>query len=92
MVSFALGRYPRGLVARNEVPGWSGALATRYRNAGMSTKTLIKEIVMSRTYRLSNTAAPGTPPSIDLENRLLARANRRRISPSGVRQVIPRFV
>ena len=63
-------------------------LATRYRESGMSTKTLIREIVLSRTYRLASRATTGSPPSPDLENRLLARANRRRLDAECIRDAI----
>jgi Protein of unknown function (DUF1553) len=60
-------------------------LATRFRARGLSTKTLIREIVLSRTYRL---ASPATGPTTDLENRLLARANRRRLDAECIRDAI----
>ena len=60
-------------------------LAMRYREMGMSTKSLIKEIVLSRTYRLASQAAA---PATDLENRFLARAHRRRLDAECIRDTI----
>lgn len=63
-------------------------LADRYRTQGWSTKTLIKEIVMSRTYRQSSVPAMGVPANVDGENRLLARAHRRRLDAECIRDAI----
>lgn len=63
-------------------------LATRYRDLGMSTKSLIQEIVLSRTYQLASEVSPAAPASADLENRLLTRANRRRLDAECIRDAM----
>lgn len=52
-------------------------LATQFVAEGWSTKSLIRQIVLSRTYRLSSVASPQQVKS-DPENRLLGHAVRRR--------------
>ena len=52
-------------------------LATQFIAEGWSTKSLIRQIVLSRTYRLSSVASPQLGKA-DPENRLFGHANRRR--------------
>lgn len=63
-------------------------LAIRYRESGMSTKSLIREIVLSRTYQLASEALPDAPALADPENRLLTRANRRRLDAECIRDAM----
>jgi hypothetical protein len=53
-------------------------LATRFLAEGWSVKGLVREIVMSRTYRRSSRATPALV-RLDPENRWLARGGRRRL-------------
>ena len=53
-------------------------LALRLQEEQWSTKSLIREIVLSRTYRLSS-AMTEESVEVDPENRLLSRMNRRRL-------------
>ncbi|MBL9117850.1 MAG: DUF1553 domain-containing protein [Verrucomicrobiaceae bacterium] len=59
-------------------------LALKFRKSGGSLKTLIRELVLSRTYRL---ASEGTGPrvSADPENRLFARHVLRRLTAEEIR-------
>ena len=52
-------------------------LASQLITNGWSVKSLVRQIVLSRTYRLNSTSSPDLQ-KIDPENRLFARANRRR--------------
>ena len=54
-------------------------LARRLQQGQWSTKKLIREIVLSRTYRLSSVMNQDSD-AVDPENRLLSRMNRRRLS------------
>ncbi len=56
-------------------------LALKFTENSWSIKTLIREIVLSRTYQLSSL----TEPNHDLENRLLGRANRKRLEAESIR-------
>ena len=60
-------------------------LASRFMEQGWSVKKLIREIVLSRTYQL---AATTTSAQADLENRLLAHANRRRLDAECIRDAM----
>ena len=62
-------------------------LARRFTQQGWSTKKLIREIVLSRTYRLSTTGDPQATAA-DPENRLLSRMNRRRLDAECIRDAI----
>ncbi|VTT97722.1 probable xanthan lyase : Uncharacterized protein OS=Singulisphaera acidiphila (strain ATCC BAA-1392 / DSM 18658 / VKM B-2454 / MOB10) GN=Sinac_5710 PE=4 SV=1: PSCyt1: PSCyt2: PSD1 [Gemmataceae bacterium] len=62
-------------------------LATRFVKDGWSTKKLVREIVLSRTYRQSSAAAPETAKA-DPDNQLFGRANRRRLEGEAVRDAI----
>jgi hypothetical protein len=59
-------------------------LALRFVQEGWSVKKLIREIVLSRTYQLSS----ANTPSVDPENRLLWRHNRRRLDAEAIRDTI----
>ena len=58
-------------------------LATKFVADGMSWKKLHKDILLSRTYQLAVTPVPANGTK-DPENRLFARANRRRLEAEGV--------
>ncbi len=59
-------------------------LSNRFVENGGSTKKLIREVIRSRTYRLS-TAYDEKAYAIDPEDRLLWRANRRRLEAEAIR-------
>jgi hypothetical protein len=59
-------------------------LAVRFMEQGWSTKKLIREIVLSRAYRLG-TATLARNEKTDPDNRLLWRANRRRLEVEAIR-------
>ena len=59
-------------------------LAVRFMDQGWSTKKLIREIVLSRAYRLS-TATVARNEKVDPDNKLLWRANRRRLEVEAIR-------
>jgi cytochrome c553 len=59
-------------------------LAVRFMDQGWSTKKMIREIVLSRAYRLSS-AASDRNEQIDPGNVLLWRANRRRLEMEAIR-------
>jgi hypothetical protein len=59
-------------------------LAHRFVTNSWSTKKLVREIVLSRTYALSSSTNPGR----DLENRFYSRANRRRLDAESMRDTI----
>ena len=62
-------------------------LAARFVEQGWSVKTLIREIVLSRTYRLGPQHIEASAKS-DPENRLLWRANRRRLEGEAFRDAV----
>lgn len=62
-------------------------LANRFVNDNWSTKKLIREIVLSRVYRLKSDVSDETL-AIDPENRLLAHANRIRVDAEVLRDSI----
>ncbi|QDS91471.1 Planctomycete cytochrome C [Roseimaritima multifibrata] len=62
-------------------------LAVSFVQSGWDTKALIKEIVMSKTYRQSSVAAPDIFKA-DPENRLLARGSRYRMDAEMIRDQI----
>jgi len=62
-------------------------LATRFVAEGWSTKKLVREIVLSRTYGLSS-AASDAARRLDPENVLLASAHRRRLDVESMRDAI----
>lgn len=59
-------------------------LAMNFMDRGWSVKALIKEIVMSNTYRQSSAGQS----DIDPDNRLLARANKRRLDAEVIRDAM----
>jgi hypothetical protein len=59
-------------------------LAVRFMDQGWSTKKLVREIVLSRTYRLSTTTVARNEKA-DPDNNLLWRANRRRLEVESIR-------
>lgn len=61
-------------------------LATKFRNLGWSRKALIREIVMSATYRQASVHRPELD-DLDPQNKLLHRQNRFRIEAEIVRDV-----
>ena len=60
-------------------------LARRYVQLGWSTKKLIREIMLSRVYRLASNMPS---PSTDQENRLFSRANRKRLEAEAIRDTM----
>jgi hypothetical protein len=62
-------------------------LALRLVAHGWSIKKLVREIVLSRTYRQSSTGDPATITA-DPENRLFGRANRRRLEAEAIRDTM----
>jgi hypothetical protein len=59
-------------------------LATRFVESGWSTKSLVREIVLSRTWQL----ASGPPPEGDPDNRLLSCHPRRRLDAEQLRDSV----
>jgi hypothetical protein len=59
-------------------------LATRFMKAGWSQKSLLRSLVLSRTYRLSS-ANESAAAKIDPENKLLWRMNRQRLDAEAMR-------
>lgn len=86
--------FDRGIVASVDNFGKLGSepshpelldyLAATFRENGGSTKSLIREIVLSRAYRLSSTATDELAEA-DPENRLLGHQNRRRLNAEEIR-------
>lgn len=62
-------------------------LAARFAGNGWSVKKLVREIVLSKTYRQA-VAPNAAAAKIDPENRLLWRANRRRLEAEAIRDAI----
>ena len=62
-------------------------LASRFVELDWSVKKLIREIVLSRTYQLAADHDPGAAEA-DPENRLLWRANRRRLEAEAMRDAV----
>jgi hypothetical protein len=93
-----------GLVRTIDTFGFSGerpshpelldTLAVRFMEGGWSVKKLIREIVLSETYRQASRtdfhppSAHRTPQSQDPDNRLLAHANRRRLDAEVLRDAM----
>jgi hypothetical protein len=59
-------------------------LAVQFVEEGWSMKKLVRQIVLSHTYRLSTAASPSPDP----ENRLYARMNRRRLDAECIRDTV----
>ena len=62
-------------------------LALQFMQEGWSTKRMIRQIVLSRTYQLSSTPDPANQ-EIDPENHLLWRATPRRLEAEAIRDAI----
>jgi hypothetical protein len=62
-------------------------LAVRFAEEGWSVKSLVRRIVLSRTYRLATSDDPKAQ-AVDPENRLLWRMNRKRIDAESLRDTI----
>jgi len=62
-------------------------LATRFMREGWSIKRLVRAIVLSRTYQLSSSAAPGLLAA-DSDNRLHTRHTRRRLDAESLRDAM----
>jgi hypothetical protein len=68
-------------------PGLLDFLAVRFMDRGWSIKSLVREVVGSRTYRLSILGDPAAAAA-DPENRRLGHANRRRLEAECIRDAI----
>ena len=89
--------FGRGIVASTENFGTRGEqpthpelldyLAARFVAQGWSTKNLIREIALSRVYRLAS-KPDARNDEIDAENRLLWRSSRRRLEAEAIRDVV----
>ncbi len=62
-------------------------LAARFMDEGWSTKRLVRELVLSRAYRMS-TAENAKAAAADPENRLLWRMNRKRLDAESLRDAM----
>ena len=62
-------------------------LAVKFVEGGWSVKTLVRHIVLSRTYRQGSSADPKAVAA-DPENRLFGRANRRRLEAEAIRDTM----
>lgn len=62
-------------------------LAVNFMKQGWSVKRLIKQIMLSRTYQLSS-VGDSTALTVDPQNRLLWRMNRRRLDAEAIRDTI----
>jgi hypothetical protein len=76
--------YVGELPSHPELLDW---LATRFVTEGWSTKKLIREIMLSRTYQLGS-ARSEEAKRIDPENRLLSHAHRRRLDAESLRDAM----
>lgn len=63
-------------------------LARRFMEGGWSVKKMIKEIVMSKTYRQAGLKEPGPVSKVDPDNRLLSHASRRRLDAEAIRDAM----
>ena len=90
--------FGRGLVTTPDDYGVNGArpshpellddLAVRFMDGGWSTKQLIRELVLSRTYRQADSASAAGVVDIDPENIFLARSTPRRLEAEPLRDAI----
>ena len=62
-------------------------LAIEFRESGGSIKSLVRKLVLSRTYRLSSTAGEALAKA-DPENRWFSRQNRRRLTAEEIRDSV----
>lgn len=65
-------------------------LAAKFMEEGWSTKKLVREMVLSETFRLSSVSNAAATEA-DSENRLLSRANRQRLSGEEIRDAMLRI-
>lgn len=63
-------------------------LALRFMEGGWSVKKMIREIVMSETYRRAGLRVPGRASRVDPDNRLLSHASRRRLDAEAIRDAM----
>jgi len=63
-------------------------LATRFMAGGWSVKSLVRGIVTSNTYAMSDSAGDGGLAEVDPENRLLSRFPRRRLDAESLRDAM----
>jgi cytochrome c553 len=63
-------------------------LALRFMEGGWSVKKMIKEIVMTETYRRAGLREPGRASKVDPDNRLLSHASRRRLDAEVIRDAM----
>ena len=66
-------------------------LAVRFMEQGWSVKQLVREMVFSRAYQQASAnrqSAIGNPQSVDPENKLLWRANRRKLDAEAIRDTV----
>lgn len=64
-------------------------LASEFMNRGWSVKTLIRNIVLSRTYQLSSHVSAASTQ--DAENRLLTHQNRKRLTAESIHDALLQF-
>jgi len=62
-------------------------LATKFMAEGWSIKRMVKQLVLTQTYQMSSDPNP-QKRSIDIENRLLWRANRKRLEAEAIRDAM----
>jgi len=62
-------------------------LALRFQSSGWSLKSLLREIVLSRTYQLASTASPQAA-NLDPDNTLLWRSTPRRLEAEAIRDAM----
>ncbi|MCH2211082.1 MAG: PSD1 and planctomycete cytochrome C domain-containing protein [Fuerstiella sp.] len=75
--------------ARASHPELLDYLAQRFMQQGWSVKQLIRELLLSRTYRMASVTGSNTDTqSVDPENRLLWRMNRRRLEAEAIRDTV----
>ena len=66
-------------------------LAVRFMDEGWSVKKLVRELVLSRAYQQASgnpQSAIANPQSVDPENKLLWRANRRKLDAEAIRDTV----
>ena len=90
LLGHGLVRTPNNFGTTGELPSHAGLLdwlALRFVDDGWSVKKMIRRIVMSRAYRRASTGE-SVGQADDPENRLLWRANRKRLSAEAIRDSI----
>jgi len=63
-------------------------LAVKFMEDGWNLKNLVKEMVMSRAYRMSSTVSKLHAREADPDNRLLSHMNRKRLDAEGIRDAM----